>query len=245
MAVRKIFILGTILLGGIALSASAEITFVNQASAYERIEPTTAEALETSLTVPNFTAGDATDTYLVISVVSKMKHDPANPILSTTFQGVEIPSTASTFVQNDYTGWVNLFIVPAQGAGDVEVTYKTLTTNSHDAISISVASYSGVAGVGAIGNGSSDNRRNIETLSGSITTTRPGSLIVSSIMASGHGVPTMTGVEGTIVRVDNAVDGMANGLLEMSAPSAGTYTLGTTFLAQFRASMISTELLEK
>ena len=238
---RKKVVLGMIILGMIGASASAAITVVNSASAYERIEPTLGGVTNTSLTVTNFDAGSSSDTYIVISVAFKMKYDTNHFVLSTTFNDTPIPLTASKFADDDYTGWASLYIAPAQGSGDVVVTYETSTSNSYDAVSISVASYSGVNGINAISPGSSDAGAP-NSLSDSITTTGEDSLVVSSIMASGHDVPSMTGTGSTVVRVDNAVDGMGNGLLELSAPTAGAYVLGATFIDQFRAAMISTEL---
>jgi len=161
-----------------------------------------------------------------------------------TFNGTPIPSTASEYVDDTYEGWANLYIAPVSGSGDVEVKYEAPTDDEFDAISISVASYSGVKGIGATSRGSNDSGGPAE-LSDSITTTGSGSLVVSSLMTAGNSVGSMDGVDETTVRVDNAEKRLNNGLLETKAPEAGRYAPGADFPGQLRAAIVSAELLAK
>jgi len=237
--VKKTYIFIAIMLGLIASSAFAEIALVSSGSEYEEIEG------DSTLTLPGFDAGSAVDTYIVISVVSKLKNEKDNPVSVVTFNGVVIPSAASEFVDDTYECWANLYIAPANGAGDVVVTYEAPTDDEFDAISISVASFSGVAGVGAISRGSND-RGNPTGLSDSITTTGADSLVVSSLLAAGHGKGSIRGEGKTKVQVKNIEAGMGNGLLTLAAPASGRYKPGADFSSvQLRASMISAELLAK
>jgi len=233
---KNIFSLVMIILGIMASTADAEIKFVNRGSEYAEIKTTS----KTSLTLSNFDAGKAPDTYIVISVTSKLKDETDNPIISVSFDGNPVPPTTAELVDDTYEGWANLYIAPANGSGDVEVTYEVPTDDEFDAISISVASYSGVKGIGAVSRGEAD-KSTMTELSDSIKTTADGSLIVSSLMLGGKG--SMDGSGDTKVRVDNDNTRIGNGLLELVAPEAGRYAPGATFPTQVRSVIVSAELL--
>lgn len=221
-----------------ALSASAAIQFEGSDSAYEEIDTPS----ETTLTLSGFDAGKSAGTYIVISVVSKLKSDTFNPIVNVTFGGTPIPSTASEFVNDTYKGWANLYIAPVSGAGDIEVTYEAPTDDPFDAISISAASYSGVAGVGSKSKGKND-PKSPKTISDSISTTGEQSLIVTSLMLAGSGKPSLERLNGTRVREDSIEKMLCNGLLETKAPVASRYKPGMEFKTQLRAAVVSAELL--
>ncbi len=237
---KKAFILSLLGIAVIATSASAEIKFVNSDSEYEEINTSSA----TTLTLSGFDAGKAADTYIVISVASKLKEDDDNPISSVSFNGTPVPSAASEYVNDSYEGWANLYIAPVSGVGDIEVNYLAPTDDEFDAISISVASYSSVKGIGATSRGANDPGGPTE-LSDSISTTGADSLIVSSLMAAGNSKGSMDGMGDTMVRVDNTEKRLNNGLLETKAPKAGRYSPGADFPGQLRASIVSAELLAK
>ncbi len=227
-----------IILSVIASSAFAEIKFVNSDSEYKEINT----ASETTLTLSNFNAGKASGTYIVISIATKLKDDTDNPVSSVAFNETPIPLAGSEFVDDTYEGWASLYIAPVSGSGDITVEYEAPTDDKYDAISISVASYSGVAGIGAVSRGENDSSTMTE-LSDSIKTTGEDSLVVSSLMLGGKG--SMDGIGRTKVRVDNDESRIGNGLLELAAPEAGRYAPGAEFPGQVRSAIVSAELLAK
>ena len=236
---KKVYVLLMILLSALALSATAEIQFVSRASEYEEIKTSS----PTTLTLSAFDAGYAPDTFIVISVTSKLKDETDNPVISVTFNGASIPMATSEMVDDTYEGWANLYIAPAiGGAGNIDVKYQAPTDDKYDAISISVASYSGVKGIGSTSRGTPDSSSMTE-LSDSITTTASGSLVVSSLMLGGSG--SMEGMNSTKVRVNNDGARIGNGLLDLVAPQSGRYKPGATFPNQVRAVIVSAELLAK
>jgi hypothetical protein len=238
---KNIFVLAMVMLGIIALSASAEIKFVNRGSESEEIKA----ASKTSLTLSAFDAGSGADTYIVVSVTSKLKDEGDNPVVSVTFGGEAVPPAGSEFVDDySYKGWANLYIAPASGIGDVVVEYEPADDDPHDGISVSVASYSGVAGIGATSRGEND-KTTMTELSDSIKTTADNSLIVSSLMQAGNSSGSMNGIGKTKVRVDNDGEKVNNGLLELEAPTAGSYAPGASFPTALRSAIVSAELLAK
>ncbi len=234
---KKIIVFSILALGLIAASATAEIALVNSDTTSELISTTSA----TSLTLSSFNAGTAANTYLVVAVATKLKTDTANPVTSVTFGGTALTKIGEEFVDDTYEGWAILYGGALSGSGDVVVNYTAPTADDHDALAISVASYSYASGAGA-NSGVNDNG-GPTSLTDSITTTQNSSLIVSCLMLGGPAA-SITGQGSTVVVQEyDAPEKIGGALLSLAAPTAGTYSPGADFSGQTRASMCSAELV--
>ncbi len=236
---KKILIL--VALSLITATATAEIMLENKTSGGELIAATS----PTSLTLSGFDAGTAADTYIVVAVATKM---PAgyldNPVTSVTFGGTGLTKISEELVNDSYEGWAILYGGSVSGTGDVVVNYTPATSSDdHDAVGVSVASYSDVSGADA-NSGVNDNG-SPSSLTDSITTTNDNSLIVSCLMLGGPAASVTGQGSTTVVQRHGAPDKIDGGLLSLAAPTAGTYGPDVTFSGQNRASMCSAELVEQ
>ena len=238
---KKIFL--PLILGLIAVTATAEITLENSGAADAQIDVGGAG----SLTLSSFDAGTAADTYVVVAVATKLKTDMANPVTSVTFGGTTLTKICEEFVDDTYEGWAILYGGALSGTGDVVANYTnpTLDSGSHEGIAFCVASYSDVSGTDAISAGVYD-KGDPTGLTDSITTTNDNSLIVSCVMLGGPETFSQSGstiiVQECAVTSDDKID---NALLSLAAPTAGTYGPDVNFSSQNRASMCSAELTEQ
>jgi len=244
---KKIIIFSILAFGLVAAPAMAGITFVNSDSAYELV---TVIGTPTTLMVSGFDAGTAADTYVIVAVATKQYDDVINIVNSVTFGGTALTKIAEEYVSDGvWKGWAVLYGAALSGTGDVVMNYTapTLdTTYNSEGVGFCVASYSDVSGVDAISSGANTGSGTTIFSDTAIITTNDNSLVISSLML-GSGATTVTGLGSTVMRESAGVtDEKVNStLLELIAPTAGSYTPGASYPSQSRVAIISAELVEQ